>query len=445
MVGDVSTLKLLELFQKWKACQPLSLGDETRLWRKLRLDWNFHSNHIEGNTLSYGETELLLIHGQTHGSHELRDYEEMKAHDLAIHHLREIAPEKRPVTEVEIRTLNQIILKEPFWTRAITTDGAPTQKQVMPGQYKISPNSVRTATGEIFEFATPLDVPMKMETLVQKLNECIQTELSDLPGKLAYTHHEFLLIHPFDDGNGRVARLILNYILMIRGLLPIVIPSPEKEIYLSALRQADVGIFDSLENYFAEKIKIALELGITAGCGGKIEELTDIEKEISLFVRQQETKLKPIIKYRNLESLSELYRNFIRPLLTNLDDKTKIFEKVFRRRHVELYAPAVLRAGPWQNQLDHLFESSPSALLTELRFTIIFEKSKSDNRGKLYASIVIQFWFKEDEFELEMKTYVFKPKIIRAYSDFPPVDERDTIIEDLLKDVFHLAKLWADR
>ncbi len=53
--------------------------DEERLWQKLRLEWNYNSNHIEGNTLTYAETELLLIHGRTGGGRPMRDYEESTA------------------------------------------------------------------------------------------------------------------------------------------------------------------------------------------------------------------------------------------------------------------------------------------------------------------------------------------------------------------------------
>ena len=65
-------------------------ADEERLWRKLQLEWNYNSNHIEGNTLTYHETELLLIHGRTAGGHPMRHYEEMKAHDIAIAHTRSL-------------------------------------------------------------------------------------------------------------------------------------------------------------------------------------------------------------------------------------------------------------------------------------------------------------------------------------------------------------------
>ncbi len=64
--------------------QPLSVENQQRLDKKIRLEWNYNSNHIEGNTLTYGETVLLLIFDQTKGNHEFREYEEMKSHDVAL-------------------------------------------------------------------------------------------------------------------------------------------------------------------------------------------------------------------------------------------------------------------------------------------------------------------------------------------------------------------------
>lgn len=258
-VAQAQTEKLSDLANYWTSLQPLRPEIERALWKKLRLDWNYNSNHIEGNTLTYGETELLLIHGQTQGNHQLREYEEMKAHDVAIARLRELAAEKRPLNEAEIRTWNGIILKEPFWISAITPDGQATRKQVIPGQYKTTPNSVRTATGEIFEFASPMDVPAKMGGLVARLNEISSAPLAEWPERLARTHHEFLIIHPFDDGNGRVARLILNYLLMCRGLVPTIIPTEDKKTYLMALQQADAGMFAGLTDYIGERIVAALK------------------------------------------------------------------------------------------------------------------------------------------------------------------------------------------
>src|ERR1039458_8086546 len=98
---------------------PMSLEDERRFWKKIRLEWNYNSNHIEGNTLTYGETELLLIFDHTNGIHTFREYEEMKAHDLAYFLIQNWAKEKeRPLTESDIKELNKTILKEPFWKEA---------------------------------------------------------------------------------------------------------------------------------------------------------------------------------------------------------------------------------------------------------------------------------------------------------------------------------------
>jgi Fic family protein len=110
--------QLDSLKSSWLSVQPLSPQNEQRLKRKLRLEWNYNSNHIEGNTLTYGETELLLIQGQTVGGHAIREYEEMKAHDVAVEYLGQLAREERVIGETDIRDLNKIILKEPFWKEA---------------------------------------------------------------------------------------------------------------------------------------------------------------------------------------------------------------------------------------------------------------------------------------------------------------------------------------
>ena len=74
--------KIDSLRQQLEKLKPLKREDEERLWKKFRLEWNYNSNHIEGNTLTYGQTELLLIFEKTTGDHDMREYEEMKAHDV---------------------------------------------------------------------------------------------------------------------------------------------------------------------------------------------------------------------------------------------------------------------------------------------------------------------------------------------------------------------------
>ena len=95
--------RIEKLFKEWRALQPLKPEDQKRLDKKIRLEWNYNSNHFEVNTLSYNETELLLIEGKEKGIHPERDYMEMKAHDLAINKVREFAEDKeRKITEADI-------------------------------------------------------------------------------------------------------------------------------------------------------------------------------------------------------------------------------------------------------------------------------------------------------------------------------------------------------
>ena len=131
---------LASAISEWRERWPtMREEDEERLWRKLRLEWNYNTNHIEGNTLTYHETELLLIHGRTAGGHPMRHYEEMKAHDVAIDHTRHLADAERVLGEGDIRDLNKTLLKEPFWQTARTSDGQQTRKRIVPGEYKTFP------------------------------------------------------------------------------------------------------------------------------------------------------------------------------------------------------------------------------------------------------------------------------------------------------------------
>ncbi|WP_419862144.1 Fic family protein [Candidatus Palauibacter sp.] len=236
--------------------------DEERLWKKLRLEWNYNSNHIEGNTLTYDETVLLLIHGQTAGSHPLRDYEEMKAHDVAIELVRNLSSAEQPLTEADIRELNRVLLKEPFWKLAETPDGATTRKRIIPGGYKTHPNHVRTRTGELHRFAEPEETPARMEEWVHRFRSDLARADCPLPEFLAESHWSFVNIHPFDDGNGRTARLITNYILLRKNLLPIVIKSADRDRYFGALKQSDAGDTKPLAEFMLAQLSWSLDLAL---------------------------------------------------------------------------------------------------------------------------------------------------------------------------------------
>ncbi len=321
---------------EWQSLQPLKREDHDRLWRKLRLDWNYHSNHIEGNTLTYGETEILLIHGQATGDHGLRDYMEMQAHDVAIDHMKELVSEERPLAETDIRDFNRILIKESFWKDAITADGQSSRIEILPGEYKKQPNNVRTAGGDIFRFADPADVPIRMGELVAWLREAmVKKELHpiEIASKL---HHDFVLIHPFGDGNGRTARILVNYMLMCNGYLPLVVPTQQKDRYLAALRRADAGELGALTDYLAGCLEASMARGIAAAKGESIEEPDDFDKEVELFKRRH-AKTKTDAPRRDEDRVEAVMRESIAGLFYEFTRVLSKFDDLFEGWRINYY------------------------------------------------------------------------------------------------------------
>ena len=263
-----------KLYKQWQALQPISQQAQERLNQKLMLEFNYNSNHIEGNTLTYGQTELLLLFGRVAELAIMRDLEEMKAHNVALRMIEaEAREEGRPLTETFIRTLHQTLLREDY--QVTNPDG--TTYTIHAGQYKTRPNSVRTITGELFEYASPEETPALMTDLIAWYNrEEAAATLS--PIQLASLfHYRYIRIHPFEDGNGRMARLLVNYILCKHGYPMIVVKSTDKNQYLSVLNQCDVAVglipsdganaqlnqITPLTNYLSHCLEQSLTLSIT--------------------------------------------------------------------------------------------------------------------------------------------------------------------------------------
>lgn len=227
----------------WNAIQPLSDRDRERLNRKFTVDFNFNSNHIEGNTLTYGQTELLLLFGKVIGEAEMKDLEEMKASDVGLKMMQEQAGIKdMPLTQNFIRQLHKTLLRKDYTVYRELPGGQQTSYVIHAGRYKTRPNSVITRYGDRFEYAAPEETAALMADLVDWYNK------EESKGKLspielaALFHYRYIRIHPFEDGNGRIARLIVNYILARHDYPMIVIRSRDKKKYLEALHQADLEV-----------------------------------------------------------------------------------------------------------------------------------------------------------------------------------------------------------
>jgi Fic family protein len=314
-----------DLFDSLK---PLSPDNQVKLEKKFRLEFNFNSNHLEGNTLTYGETELLLIFDQTEGTHDYREYQEMQAHDVALRMIQEEAAEtERPLLESFIRNLNEKILVKPFWKDAITADGQDTRKQIIPGEYKKTPNSVRLANGEIFHYTEPADVANEMAKLVAWFNENNGTENPVLLAALL--HYRFVRIHPFDDGNGRTARLLMNYVFAKNNLPLVVIKSAEKKDYLAALNRADSGDLSAFVEYIGKQLLWSLDLSIKAAKGEDIDEDDDLDKELELLKQELNQIPNSFDKRKSYTEIALVADKSVIPLFNELQLKIEKLKELF--------------------------------------------------------------------------------------------------------------------
>lgn len=235
--------KVRQLYEKWQSLQPLSPMQESRLSRRFTLEYNYNSNHIEGNTLTYGQTELLLVFGRVSGEGHLRDFEEMKASQVGLQMMKEeVQSGNMPLTQNFIRTLHKTLLREDYTVWRSLPGGVQTSYVIHAGQYKTRPNSVITRYGDRFEYASPEETAALMSDLVTWYNEAEQEGVLSPVELAALFHYRYIRIHPFEDGNGRIARLLVNYILARHGWPMIVVRSRKKSEYIDALYKTDLTI-----------------------------------------------------------------------------------------------------------------------------------------------------------------------------------------------------------
>lgn len=236
-------LTLDKAIEAWRSIQPLSENDRQRLSRKFTVEFNYNSNHIEGNTLTYGQTEILLLFGKVVGEADIKDVQDMAASNVSLKMMSEEAQMREtPLTQNFIRTLHRTLLREDYTVYRNLPVGIPTSYTIHAGQYKTRPNSVITRYGDRFDYASPEETPALMTDLVDWYNAAEQAGKLSPVELAAVFHYRYIRIHPFEDGNGRIARLLVNYILARHRYPMIVVRSRNKSDYLDALHQTDMLI-----------------------------------------------------------------------------------------------------------------------------------------------------------------------------------------------------------
>lgn len=208
--SDIDSLK-----KAIDAHQPFSKGLANSLQDKLIVEWTYNSNAIEGNTLTLSETKVVL-EGITIGGKSMVEHLEAINHREAIHFVEDLISNQEPLSEWNIRNIHALILKE---IDNFNAGRYRSENVVISGANHIPPKHYQIGD------------------LMQKLIAEYQNEWKTFHPvvKASLVHGEFVKIHPFIDGNGRTARLLLNFELMKNGYPPIIIKNQERVRYYEVL------------------------------------------------------------------------------------------------------------------------------------------------------------------------------------------------------------------
>jgi fido (protein-threonine AMPylation protein) len=236
--------RLVEKRAALDARRPLTPSTLRRIHEDLQVRLTFHSNAIEGNTLSLRETQLVIEHGITIGGHSLREHLEATNHAAAYRRLLELARASAPLTAEAILELHRLV-----------TDRVLDE----PGQFRRGAVSIR---GSQLQPPPAREVPALMAQWLAWLEG--EGRAYEPVTRALIAHHGFLAVHPFLDGNGRTGRLLLNLLLMRDGYPPALLLQEWRLGYLEGLAQADRGRYGPLLNLMGRAVEIGLELYLEA-------------------------------------------------------------------------------------------------------------------------------------------------------------------------------------
>lgn len=207
--------------KKLDSLRPLSQEKVKNLRQWFDIEYTYTSNAIEGSTLTRSETALVVEKGLTVRGKPLKEHLEAVNHNKAIYFMRSLIDKGHQfITQQDIKNIHNVVLS------SIDDQWA--------GKYRLDEIFI---TGATVEPPLPHHVPFKMKSLI----EWLELEQGKHPAQIAADlHFKFVAIHPFIDGNGRTARLLMNLVLMQNGYPITIIKTEERAIYIDAINEATI-------------------------------------------------------------------------------------------------------------------------------------------------------------------------------------------------------------
>jgi Fic family protein len=241
--------------------------------KKLRREWAIETGIIERlYQWDRGVTEVLIEQGIDAAliAHRggLRREEAEYVRNLIVDQqsiiegLFDFVKGEQKLSEFFIRSMHQQFTAHQETTEAVTPDGQRIQIPLLKGEYKKQPNNPRRPDGQMYEYCPPGIVEEEMGRLLRWYQEAEGAYPPE--GMSAWLHHRFTQIHPFQDGNGRVARALASLVFLKAGLFPLVVKDSDRTVYIEALEKADKDDLGPLVVLFArlQRDAILKALGI---------------------------------------------------------------------------------------------------------------------------------------------------------------------------------------
>jgi Fic family protein len=226
---------------------------------RLQREWSIETGIIENlYSIDRGTTILLIEHGiraslmpfgstdkpAEHVASVLQDHKEV------LEGLFDFVSQRRQLSTSYIKQLHQALTRHQSTVEAVDGLGRYVEVPLERGVWKVRPNNPKRPDGEIHEYCPPEQVDSEMDRLIdmhrQHMLDRVGTEV-----EAAWLHHRFAQIHPFQDGNGRIARTLASLVFIRAGWFPLVVHRDSREAYIGALEQADKGDLKPLVDLFS--------------------------------------------------------------------------------------------------------------------------------------------------------------------------------------------------
>lgn len=303
--------------------------------KKLQREWAIETGIIERlYTWDRGVTEVLIEQGiessliSHRGGVSQRDAEHIQAlindHLGIVEGLFGYIKGEEPLSEYFIRGLQAQFTAHQDFTEAITETGDLVQVTLLKGEYKTLPNNPKRPDGSLHTYCPPELTKEEMESLIHMYREADALYFPEV--KAAWLHHRFTQIHPFQDGNGRVARALASLVFLREGLFPLVVRESDREEYIGALETADCGDLSPLITFFARRQKEAILKAL--GLEQQVQQSKYADQIISSALELLKTKFskekqKVSVVYEHADKLFATVDSKFRSLVGMLDGQLR--------------------------------------------------------------------------------------------------------------------------